>query len=141
MRTDFRYWEGIEVRWSDMDAIGHVNNAVYFTYCEEARIRYFKALNLLGFREHDKQGPALVSATCNFRQQVRYPAELEIGVCTSKFGSRSFTIDLEIYYKGTENLVADGTCVIAWVDYKVGRSIRVPEQLKLAVCKFEGKSL
>ena len=48
-RGDFCYWLSITVRWGDMDAIGHVNNAAYFTYCESARLGY---LEQIGFGPH-----------------------------------------------------------------------------------------
>ena len=77
MREDFRHWLPLEVRWGDMDAYGHVNNAKYFTYCESARMSYFDAVRLDEFRGAESHGPAVVTATCNFRRQVHHPASLE----------------------------------------------------------------
>lgn len=129
------------VRWSDMDALGHVNNATYFTYCESARIGYFAAIDRGQFKAYDQEGPALVSATCHFRQQVRYPSVLEVGVRTSKIGSRSLAMEFEIYRKGTEELVADGSCVLAWVDYQIGKAVSLPEELKKAIGAFEATAI
>ena len=96
MRDDYHVWITVDVRWGDMDAFGHVNNAKYFTYCESARIRYFEELDLEAYREHESHGPAVVSATCNFIRQVHYPATLDVGVRAAKIGRSSFTLDYVI---------------------------------------------
>jgi acyl-CoA thioester hydrolase len=133
--------EPISVRWADMDSMGHVNNAKYFTYCESARMSYFAAVHMYDHREGEKHGPALAAAHLNFRQQVRYPAELEVLTRVSEIGRSSFRMDYEIVYRGTEVLgqpVADGHGVIVWIDYGTGRSIPLPESLKQEIRRFEG---
>lgn len=137
MRSRFRHWETVAVRWGDMDAMGHVNNAKYFTYCESARMGYFQAIRLDQHRENEQQGPALVSATCNFKRQLRYPAELEVGARVSDVRNRSFTFEYVLYLKGTEELVADGTSVVAWVDYRREEAVPLPWGLRRAIREFE----
>jgi acyl-CoA thioester hydrolase len=137
-RSDFRCWIKIEVRWGDMDAIGHVNNGKYFTYCESGRIFYFQQLNMGGLTE-SSHGPALANASLNFRRQVRYPASLEVGVRVSEVRSRSFQMDYGIFLDGTETLVADGTSVIVWADYKAGKSLELPVEIKETIEKIEGR--
>jgi len=78
-RDDFPYWMEIEVRWGDMDPQGHVNNAVYFTYCESARISLVGEIGIRG-RTAGPHGPVLVSTSCDFKREVVYPATLDIGV-------------------------------------------------------------
>lgn len=131
----------ISVQWGDMDSMGHVNNARYFTWCESARMSYFAAIHMPDHREGDRHGPALAAAHLNFRQQVRYPAELEVLTHVSAIGRSSFRMEYEIVYRGTEVLgerVADGHGVVVWVDYATGRSIPLPESLKEAIRQFEG---
>ncbi len=67
MRGDARHIEPVTVRWGDMDSMGHVNNAKYFTYCESARMSYFAAVRMTELREGDLHGPALAAAHLNFR--------------------------------------------------------------------------
>jgi len=135
-----RHVEPITVRWGDMDSMGHVNNAKYFTYSESARMSYFAAVRMQEHREDERHGPALVTATLNFRRQVRYPAELEVATRVSEIGRRSFKMEYEIFYRGTDERVADGTGVIAWIDYEAGRSVPLPESLKEEIRRFEGMS-
>lgn len=131
----------ISVQWGDMDSMGHVNNARYFTWCESARMSYFAAVHMQDHRKGEKHGPALAAAHLNFRQQVRYPAELEVLTRVSEIGRSSFRMEYEIVYRGPETLgqrVADGHGVIVWVDYGTGRSIPLPESLKQEIRQFEG---
>jgi len=138
MKELFHHWLTLPIRWGDMDAFGHVNNAAYFTYCESARISYFEAVELDRCREAESHGPALVTATCNFLRQVHHPATLEVGARASRIGGKSFTLEYALYRREDDELVADGSSVVAWVDYEAGRSIPLPEALKERIRKLEG---
>lgn len=129
--------EPISVRWGDMDSMGHVNNAKYFTYCESARMSYFAAIRMYDHRESEKQGPALAAAHLNFRKQVRYPAELDVLTRVSEIGRSSFRMEYEILDRDSAERVADGHGVIVWVDYATGRSNPIPESLREAIRHYE----
>ena len=133
-----RHVEPIAVRWGDMDSMGHVNNAQYFTYCESARMSYFAAVRMVEHREDERHGPALAAANLNFRQQVRYPADLEVATRVTEIGRSSFKMEYELLHRGTDDRVADGIGVIVWVDYATGKSIPLPESLKEEIRRFEG---
>ncbi len=135
---DFRHWITVPVRWGDMDAFGHVNNAKYFTYCESARISYFQAIGLGAQTTTPVHGPSVVTATCNFRQQVHHPATLEVGVRAAKIGRTSFPLEYGIFLEGTDDLVADGSSVVVWVDYGAGKSTPLPESLKERIREIDG---
>ena len=132
-RASFPHWTPQEVRWGDMDAMGHVNNAAYFTYCESARIAFFRSLGLDDVSASSRHGPAVVSATLDFRHQVHFPASLEVGTRVSKTGRTSFTLEYAIFRTGTDEVVAQGSSVVVWVDYRAGASRPLPEEIKAAV--------
>lgn len=144
MRAGFCHWTKVQVRWGDMDAFGHVNNANYFTYCESGRIRLFEALELeaLGRAEGagHRLGPGLVAASLNFRKQVKYPADLDVGLRVSKVGTKSFAVDYVILRAGEDDAVADGTSVIVWVDYDArrgeGEALPLSETLRARLARF-----
>jgi acyl-CoA thioester hydrolase len=133
-----RHVEVIPVRWGDMDTMGHVNNAKYFTYCESARMSYFAAIRMPDHRETELQGPALASATLNFRRQMRYPAVIEVFTGVSEIGRSSFKMTYDLVLQGTGERVADGTGVIVWVDYATGKSTPLSEGLKAAIREYDG---
>lgn len=130
MLDDYNVTIPIDVRWGDMDAYGHVNNACYFTYCESARIAWLEAVDADGARAAENHGPAVVHAECNFWRQVHHPASLLVGVKTTKLGGRSWTLGYEIIDTKTEEKVADGSSVVVWVDYGAGKSLPIPDVLR-----------
>jgi len=132
-RSDYKLLVPITVRWGDMDAYGHVNNAVFSTYFETARMKFFESVDIFERRENERHAPAIVSVTLNFRQQVHYPANLEAGIRCIKVGTKSFTLEHQLFRAGTDSVVADGTSVIAWVDYAAGAAIPIPTQLRAAL--------
>ena len=133
-----RYVEPISVRWGDIDQMGHVNNAKYFTYCESARMGYFQAVRMFELRESPRHGPALAAANLNFRQQIRWPAELDVYTRVLRIGGSSFTMEYVIVQRDTGEIMADGSGVLVWVDYSVGRSIPLPAELKAEIERYEG---
>ena len=137
-RDRYRHWITVAVRWGDMDAFGHVNNATYFTYCESARIAYFEEIGISSDRGATDQAPAVVTATCNFLRQLHYPATLDIGVRTRKIGRTSFTLEYGIFLHDTEDLAADGSSVVVWVDYSEGKSAPLPDRLRERIRKLDG---
>jgi len=137
-----RHVERITVQWGDMDSMGHVNNARYFTYCESARMSYFRAVRMDEHYEAGRFGPALAAATLNFRRQVRYPAEIEVETRVVEIGRSSFKMEYVLIQVGAEReRVADGTGVIVWTDYGTGRSTPLPEGLREAIRQLEGTAL
>jgi len=138
MTSPARHLEPIRVRWGDVDWMGHVNNAKYFTYCESARMSYFAAIGMDTFRDGGRYGPALAAANLNFRRQVRYPADLAVWTRVAKLGHTSFTMDYEILDAATDERVADGAGVIVWVDYGTGKPEPIPAGLRAAISAYAG---
>ena len=134
-RADFRFWWPETVRWGDMDAMGHVNNIIYLQYLESARIGFFESrMGWTGLVEGGgRQGPVVVSQTFNYRRQVYYPAELEVGVRCQEIRNRSFVLEYCIFRKGTNELVGDGSSVAVWLDYDANKSMEIPPELRRAL--------
>lgn len=117
------------IRWGDMDAMGHVNNAVYFRYMEQARVEWLVA----GGYELDpqKQGPVIVNAHCNFIRQLKYPGEIEIRTYAGNPGRSSFQTFQEIRrVDEPEVLCAEGGAKVVWVDFGLEKSVPMPEEIR-----------
>lgn len=136
-RSDFKCWIQVDIRWGDMDALGHVNNTRYFTFCESARIRYFESLEL-SLQPNLSQGPTLAHANLNFRKQVHYPSKIDVGVKVSSLKTRSFQMDYGLFLADTDTIVAEGFSIIVWADYKQGKSADMPQVVRDAIEKIEG---
>lgn len=93
MRSDYQFWQRIKTRSNDIDSMGHVNSVVYFAYFENIRIEYFRELGLHRLKVNGKFGPAVISQTCNYKEQLFHPSAIEIGCRTVSIGDRSFTVD------------------------------------------------
>lgn len=113
------------IAWGDMDALGHVNNARYFDYFQEARIEWLRELNI-GMT--GKTGPVVVHVACTFLKPVIYPATLTLLSKVHSFGTSSMIMDHDL--SQGETLMAQGHSKIVWVDYTQNKSIPLPEIIK-----------
>jgi len=119
----------VPIRWGDMDALGHVNNAVYFRYMEQARIEWVYAYaQAHGTGAHDEHGPVVVNASCTFIEALAYPGEIEVRMYLGEAGRSSVGSYYEIWMNGKK--YAEGAAKIVWVDMKSMRSTPLPEPLK-----------
>ena len=118
------------VRWGDMDALGHVNNAEYLRYFEQARIDWLEGL---GYAVDGKgpQGPILAKVTVTYLRPVVYPSELEIRLYAGHVGNSSFTLAGEIVNaRDAAERYSQADFVLVWTDYGTTRPVRVPERLR-----------
>ena len=122
----------LQVRWGDMDIFGHVNNANYFRYLEQARISWFETIGApSGNVGH---GPILVAAACNFRIPIVYPATVEVRTYVKSLGRSSIPMYQEIVdANNLSTLYADGDSTIVWIDYQRGKSEMLPEELRALI--------
>jgi len=118
----------LAVAWGDMDALGHVNNARYLDYFQEARIDWLASINI---QMREETGPILVHVACTFLKPVVYPATINIKSRAGDVGNSSFVIEHDLFQG--EQLMAQGLSKIVWVDYNKIRPVPVPEFLKQAL--------
>lgn len=128
-----------KIRWGDMDALGHVNNTVFFRFCESARIAYFEAVKLNDHQSKASDGPGMVACNLNFRRQLKYPGRVSIQAKTSKIGRKSFTLEYLLRDCADQEIVADGSSVLVWVDYENAKAMPLPEALVETIVALEQK--
>lgn len=126
-----------EVAWGEMDALGHVNNARFFTWFESARIALFRAIGVVTERG-GSCGPILATTTCDFRMPVTFPASLRIGVRVSSVGNTSMTLQYVVRGSDPPGAVyATGSSVVVMVDYRTMEKVPVPDAVRAAVLALE----
>ena len=130
LRGDFSYVRRMDVRWGDMDSLGHVNNATYLTYTESARIAFFDEVFAGDESFMNGQGPILAGISCNYHEQVHYPATLEAAVGYKRMGNSSLVLACPIFVLGQEQAVADVETTLVWFDYKAQKPMPVPQRLR-----------
>jgi len=109
------------IAWGDMDALGHVNNTRYFDYFQEARIEWLATQN---FNMQGGIGPVVIHIACTFLKPVIYPATLTLTSSMHTPGRSSFIVDHDLYQD--DQLMAQGTSKIVWVDYQQNKSVELP---------------
>lgn len=119
----------IPIRWGDMDAMGHVNNTVYFRYAEQARIEWMSSL---GFLAHSSRegSPVIINASCSFLIPFTYPGTVELRTYLANPGRSSVASYFDMRLAGEERLYAEGAAKIVWMDPATGKSIPLPEAMR-----------
>ncbi|HEU0204121.1 MAG TPA: thioesterase family protein [Burkholderiaceae bacterium] len=122
----------VPLRWGDMDAMGHVNNVVYFRLMEEARIQWFETL---GFATMPvEQAPILAHVSCDFVKPLNYPGTAVVTQKVERLGNASAEISIRIERTDEPGVVyARGRSVVVWYDYSANKSIPWPDSVREAL--------
>jgi acyl-CoA thioester hydrolase len=114
------------IRWGDMDAMGHVNNTLYFRYLETARLEWF---DVVGCQLNPNgEGPVIVNAFCNFHKQLEYPGDIVVKMYVSDPGRSSFETWATIERPDDPGVIyASGGATTVWVDFPAQKSAPLPE--------------
>jgi acyl-CoA thioester hydrolase len=132
----FRFSFAIPVRYSDLDAQGHMNHARYLSFMEEARFRYIVALGLwTDTDDFNAVGQIVAEAQCSYRRPVRLGQTVVVWVRTARLGTKSLEMDYRLEVDG--QTVADGRTVQVAYDYAHHRSIPIPPEWRQAVEAYE----
>lgn len=119
----------IPIRWGDMDAMGHVNNAVYFRYFETIRIEWMHSIGATP--NPQGEGPVIVNAFCNFIKQLEFPGDVLAKHYVANPGRSSFDTYITLERTDAPGVVyAEGGAKTVWVDFKAQKSVALPEWLR-----------
>lgn len=122
----------IDVRWGDMDAVGHVNNATYFTYFEQARVAWLATLGQAVMSE--VAGPVMATAVCEFRRPLTWPARVTVRVLAGPPGNTSLPTAYELVDADDPGvLYARGESVLVWFDHRAGEKAPLPDSIRAAL--------
>jgi acyl-CoA thioester hydrolase len=118
---------GMDVRWREMDALGHVNNAQYLSYVEETRVQWFNSLQN-GWQEGDS-APIVAAIHVDFRKPIVWPEQITVSLFAEKRGGKSATIGHRIHRAGDASTVyAEGYTVLVWID-RNGQTVALPDYI------------
>ena len=146
--TEPRYVLPIAVRFSDVNAMGHVNNAVYLTYFEEARVGYYAAVTGEPFEAPPRAGASLIAARASieYRSPAYLGERLLVGCRTTWAGRSSLGMEYGVTAAaesshGGGRLVAEGQTVIVTFDYELARPVPIPAAIRASIEAWEGGPL
>lgn len=133
----FPHHTPIKVSWGEMDALGHVNNIIYFRYLETARIHFFESLDLPLPTTHSGLGPILAHIECQFLSAIQYPDDLIVGSHIHHFGTTSLKMRHAVHSSRQDRIVAHGDSVIVMVNYQTMEKAAIPEAFKQRVADYQ----
>ncbi|WP_459191342.1 acyl-CoA thioesterase [Halosimplex sp. J119] len=131
---DATFEHEVDVRYRDLDTFGHVNNVVYGTYCEQARVAYVE--EVLGIDDIDEFSAVVVSLNMDFRSSVTEITTVDVGVAVTHLGESSFTMAYELRQDG--DLVVEAETTQVFVDPATRESRSIPSEIRERVADFEG---
>ncbi len=130
----FHISSSIKVRFADCDMFGHVNNAKFITYLEQARVEYFKHFPEINFLEKKEELPEhsfiLAEITCTFKSPAYLDEVLIVKIRTSELKRSSFIMEYEITEEKNSRLVATGKSVAVTYNYKDQQVIPIPDSIR-----------
>ncbi|MEP6510613.1 MAG: thioesterase family protein [Dokdonella sp.] len=119
------------VRWGDLDAFNHVNNAAFLVYAQEARLAWLAGID--GVWVDGTMMPVVAAAQVNFRRQLAWPAQIAVELVATRVGTTSLTIAHRIVAANDRECVyADGDIVMVWINPDTGRSVALPPAIRAA---------
>lgn len=128
-----RFEHEVDVRYSDLDTFGHVNNAIYGTYCEEARVAYIE--EVLGIDDLDEFSAVVASLDIDFRSSVTNPTSVDVAVWVSDLGNSSVTMAYELRQNGS--IVAEAETTIVATDPRTGETRHLPADWRERITDHE----
>jgi acyl-CoA thioester hydrolase len=123
----------LDVRWGDVDAFGHVNNAVFLAYLEQCRSEWMNSVPC--HWQEAESGPIVANVNINYRRPIHWPARIRVTLKPDSPGRSSIKLESEICSvpvdaKRKPVLYADATVTLVWIDKKSGESVPLPTSIR-----------
>ena len=127
----------IPVAWGEMDSFQHVNNIVYFRYFESARILYSEKLGLHRMKDETGIGPILGSTSCKYKLPLTYPDTVSVGAKITAIESDRFWMKYAVVSHRHRRIAAEGDGLVVMYNYREGRKVAVPDEIKKRIAAME----
>lgn len=136
--ADFRYFYPVQVRYSDLDAQWHVNNARFLTILEQARLHYLLDLGLWDGKSFLDLGVIIADIHIAYLAPIELLDEIKVGVRIARIGTKSMTFETAIQDMKTGESKATSEVVVVAYDFHTQQTIPVPESWRRKIQEFEG---
>lgn len=134
---DFPVIIELPVQWGDQDALGHVNNVVFFRWWESSRIACAERIKLLHSNRTGRYGTVLASINCDFQKQLVYPDTVLIGARVSRIGNSSLHIEHRLVSRKLGSVASEAVSVMVFFDFHENSSCRISDEVRAAVCELQ----
>jgi acyl-CoA thioester hydrolase len=133
--SDYTVVEEIAVRWADMDARGHVNNAIYYRYFEISRIALYQSLDIYEEPTQVRRGPILSFQSCYYKAPLTYPDIVYVGAKISSIEGSKIILKHALVSKKLNRKAAEGESHVVWYDYEMQKKAIISDNLKKRLLK------
>ncbi|HPH97498.1 MAG TPA: thioesterase family protein [Anaerolineaceae bacterium] len=133
----FKYYVPILIRYNDIDAQWHVNNARAISFIEQARMSYLKHLGLWDAESFQDLGLIVADVHASYIAPIKYNQSIRVGVRVQRLGNKSMTFDYQIEDKDTHAVLVKAETVMVAYDYHTLKSIEVPENWRKKILAYE----
>ena len=138
--TAFRFYHPVEIRYGDIDAQRHINNARYFTFMEQARAHYLMNLGLWSGDDFDRIGIIMAEQSCTYLAPITLLQSVEVGVRTEHMGSKSIAMEYSLRDAQSQQELATGRSILVTYDYQAAQSMPIPPKWRETIESFESGS-
>lgn len=137
-RMDYKFYETVRVRFGDLDPQGHVNNAQFLTFIEQARFAYLIKLGLFDGRTFIDLGWIVADVHIAFRSPIFMNQTVRVGARVTRLGNKSLSFSHQIEDEQTGQVLAQAEVVMVSFDYHTHTSGPIPETWRQTIADFEG---
>ena len=124
--TDFKFQHHLKTRWRDLDTFRHINNAIYLSYIEDARLELLRRWEIT----QDGKSVIVASIKIDYHKQVIHPTNLIIGQRVSRIGNKSFDITSVVFNDDTKESICKSIITIVCFDFSLNQTIQVYDTIK-----------
>lgn len=134
----FKVNKKLHIRFNDIDAFRHVNNAVYLSYFEDARVEYFNSV-FKGAINWQSEGLILAKSIVEYKSPIFFEDDITIKIRCARLGKSSFDFEYQLVkeHKGMEVVCATGTTVMVCYNYLENKVIQVPNEWVKILSEFD----
>ena len=122
---NFSFTHKISTRWKDLDAFRHINNAVFLSYIEDARIVLLKRWGIT----YAERSLIVASVKIDYLKQVKHPSSLMVGQKVSRLGNKSFDIRSAVFVKGEPDPVCISTITSVAFNFIINQTVEVFQEI------------
>jgi len=136
--SEFRFFYPVQIRYADLDAQWHVNNARFLTILEQARLSYIRQLGLWDGKSFLDLGLIVADVHIAYKAPIELEEEIQVALRVDRIGNKSMTMINEIRNAKDVSLKAQAEVVMVTYDFHSKATIPVPESWRKTITEFEG---
>lgn len=136
--SKFNFYFPLPIRYADLDAQWHVNNARYLTFLEQTRMEYFMNLGLFDGEDFFSLGFIVADIHIAYAAPIVLREKIRAGMRVARLGNKSFTVEYEIENEESGELKARAEVVMVAYDYSARSSVPITAEMRAKIMAFEG---